>query len=388
MKKQCFRGGLAALGVLLFACTTPTETTEVPETEAAIVDTEAVTEPLETEATEAETEVQSTGSQLHTVDVSAITTPITVGKGDGRIIATTWIAETQEAVFFAVQNDTYEEIGRVTLTESIDQINAVAESAGNIAFTGYTEATEHTGAMVQFFRVNLETMEAITLYQSTGDALNRGQNLFFSGDDLVITENITEQDGLYFVELSLLASDAKHVINVEVFPSDTISVHVKDGRAVYAASRDDHLVIIDADLATDESKDVHVEGDSAAFRLTDWSDDGYLLDNFTGHGEQRNALALWVKDEGLAGAFAMEEDNVHSAAFWNGQKVALASLDGQERLVYLEDEYVVRITEEGFSHGADVPFTQMIKTEDGILRFPSGNRGVLETLDYYEQKAE
>lgn len=377
MKKRCF-SLLVIASLFLSACNPEEPATEIVQ----ITETEVI-EQTEISQTEVETEGKDDSAGKRTVDFSALSLPVTVGPGDEHLIAASFDTEQGEITFFTITDETYEEVGKATLETPVDQISAIAESKGRFIFSTYQKETEHTTGQVQYYEY---ADGALTLlYQSMGDDLNRGQNLFFNGEDILVTENISELEGLYFVEIGMISGEGKRILNVEAFPKEEIDLILREDEVIYAANRDDHLTIVRLPFEGEEEA-ITLQGDSAAFRLTDEKDGAYLVDNYNGHPEQTNALTLFIENGEMAGAFAMEVDNVHSATFQDDQKIALANMAGEEKVVSLEDAFVVSITENSYTHEANTPWMDHMQSGEEILYYQKGHQGVIETMEYLQLK--
>ncbi len=325
------RVAVLVLAIAMTACTTPeAETTDAPpaQTESAQQPQEN-TEPAQTEAaqeTPAETEAQTAPiageATTYTVDFSDIPgiRSLTVGHADDTLYGLALVSdpadEAQKIIIYEIEHTNRVEKITLEVQGPVEKIGAVTGDDDEIYFTTVNRADEGSTGTFTIYKTNLDDGEIHALYSGVSDDYNYGQTLAASDDVVAFTEDMTENEGLYFADVCIVKDDAKQIVNVEVFPEAQVSLLMKDEALSYAASRDDQLFIIDFHYEDMETYEFAVSGDSTSFRLTDKDDDTYLLDNYNFHPEMQGAFVLRVNtaNQEIA-AYAEEGRNLHSAIF-------------------------------------------------------------------------
>ncbi len=390
MKKR-YLGVLTALVLLFSACQAQsvetTESTDVAITEAA---TEAVTEApaqqteaatTEAPATEAAaTEVQvaqpTSGAQIYAVDFSDVPgiRSLTTGHADDTLLAIALTSpveeETQNVVLYRVRGNEKSELRSFTIPGPVEKIGAISGDDDDIFFTAVDRTDENTQGRFVIYKIEEDSSEVHPMYEGVADGYNYGQNLVADDDAVAFTENMTESDGYYFADVCLLTNDAKQIVNVEVFPAEYVSLLLDDDSLHYAAARNDQLFIVDYDYEDNETYEYAVEGDNAAFRLTDYDDNAYLLDNYNSHPDLQGAMMLLVNRDGIR-AFSEEGRNVHSGIFADDQISAVSTLANEVKWVKatrgadgLED------VSEAAQTAAGTAFTGVFEEDDVVVRYP------------------
>lgn len=325
MKKMLLT--LLAVG-LLAACTPSGEQPPATETPA----TQGQTEPATT-ATEAqpasETETPATETPA-TEDASAKAwSRVTLAGAldaawalDGQGVTAVALAADPEdgetAAFVAEIRNGQIEQRAFTLPAPATGVGAVALTDGAVVFTTHDLGWEkETADALSIWRLPNGSEEPELLYTGSADEHNRGRSLAAHGDTVAFVESVMPMDGMFAGDLCLLRGDAKEVVNVEIFPTERVSL-LLDGEALrYAAARNDELFVVDVTLGEpNTTREYAVAGDNASFRLTDAKDGKYLLDNFNYHPETMGTMVLRLDSETFeTGAYSQEGKNVHTAVF-------------------------------------------------------------------------
>lgn len=362
-----------------------TETEEEAATETTGGETETGAATEGSAATEKEVESgRITNYEVDFSDVDGIRA-MTTGHGEDKLLVLAVVSNEeepeQEVVVYQVDNGQKTSLFQFFIPDPLEFIGAVTADDDKIYFTGVDRTDENTVGSFAVYRVDMKDQEVHTLYRGEADALNYGQNLAADDDAVFFTENMWEQDGLYFADVVMVQGDAKQVISVDVFPSEQISLLVDDDKLVYAAARDDEQFIIEFDYK-EEARSFQVAGDNANFRLTDVEDGRYLLDSYNGHPDQRNAMILRVhRDSGEIMAFSQEGRNLHTAIFADnngGQSedddriVAVSSAGEEIRWVETDADDTAPLQEIAgeMNVPAGAALIGVFEEEDEVIRYP------------------
>lgn len=364
--------------------TAPDEATESTETtETASADT---TETTETAGAETETPAPESGRitnyEVDFSDVDGIRT-MTAGEVDDDLLVLGVISnedeEEQEIAVFRVENGQKNLLFTFFVAQPVELIGAVTGDDDALHFTAVNRTDENVAGSFTVYRVDLDDEEVHTIYQGEADELNYGHNLAADDNTVFFTEGMREEDGLYFADVVMVKEDAKHIVNVEVFPSGHVSLLISDDTLLYAAARDDEQYIIAYDYENDaEAKEFRVAGDNSNFRITDVDNGIYLLDNYNGHPEMRNAMILRVDAaSGAVEAFSREGSSVHSAVFADRDDpepdaIVAAASSGTD-ILWVEAEPGTGLLRE-IAGDVSVPegsaLTGVFEEDDQVIRYP------------------
>lgn len=382
-------------------------TTEAQATDNGAEATETAPETTKTtetatEATETATETAQAGQSVvesgritnYEVDFSDVEgiRSMTAGHVDDDLLVLALVSEAdaaeQEVAVFRVENGQKQALFTITIPQQLEFIGAVAGDDDELHFTAVNRTDENIAGAFTVYRVDLDDQEVHTLYEGAADDLNYGQNLATDDDTVFFTENMWEEDGLYFADVVMVKGDGKQVVNVEVFPSEHVSLLVEDEELMYAASRDDEQYIVVYDYENGgEPRGFQVAGDNANFRLTDHEDEVYLLDNYNGHSDMQGSMVLRVnaKNEEIR-AHSSEGKNLHTAVFADPDDtdddviLAVASTGSDLLWVQTDEEATAELQEIAgdISLPAGSAFTGVFEEDNAVIRYPKA-----VTQDYY-----
>lgn len=358
-----------------------TETETAEEEAAATEDAQAAAETETTEAAQTQNRVRSYAVDFS--DVEGIRS-MTAGHADDRLLVLANVSPAgeaeQEIAVFTVDGDSKNERFRFTIPQNLEFIGAVSGDDDSIVFSAVNRTDENLAAAFTMYRVDLDDQEVHTLYEGQADALNYGHNLVADDDRVFFTENMWEQDGLYFADVVMVKGDAKQVVNVEVFPSEHVSLLLDDDALMYAAARNDEQFIVVFEEGN-ETREYQVAGDNPNFRLTDADDGVFLLDNYNGHPEMLNAMVLEVNTHTTqTRALSAEGQNLHTARYADDDFFAVASEGRTAGWVRAAADQTL----EEVSETVDIPegsaLTGAFEDDDRIIRYPQP-----VSDDYYTQ---
>lgn len=413
MKKMTIAVLLLAMTVWFAACTNDanapaTQAQESTETQNAVSDDTAA-EPEMTENTGAEntetTEPAAATETAETTENAAGETPVdagrvtnytvdfsdvegirtmTAGHADEELLVLAVVSEKeqaeQEIEIYRVQNEQKSALFRFTIPQTLEFIGAVAGDDDEIYFTAVERTDANRAGFFTVYRVDLDDQEVHTLYEGAADELNYGHNLAADDDAVFFTENMWEQDGLYFADVVMVKDDGKQIVNVEVFPSEHVSLLVKDDRLLYAAARDDQQFVVAYDYDDNITNEYQVAGDNANFRVTDYNDGIFLLDNYNGHPEMTGSMVLVLHTGNQElDAVTVDGKNIHSAVFTEDDEPVLAVTSAgltagwaQMRREINGSEQTLFITEIGgeTQTPAGSAMTGVWEEDDRVIRYP------------------